>query len=114
MSITVHGLIILPNWKKEIGSYAGIGYRDINTYLRTYNGQLLGVNPNIEEKIKQLDHALQTAKLMDTIVVYRRVSETAFGSSQQSLIDKTIKLILLNYKNSNRIFLANIKRNMLI
>lgn len=74
--------------KKEIGSYAGVGYRDINTYLRTYNGELLGVKFDIEEKIRHLDHALQTAKLKDTIVVYRRVSETAFGTSTQTLIDK--------------------------
>lgn len=96
--------------EKEIGSYAGIGYRDINTYLRTYNGQLLGVNPNIEEKIKQLDHALQTAKLMDTIVVYRRVSETAFGSSQQSLIDKNNQINLTQLQEFKQNFLGKYKK----
>lgn len=96
--------------KKEIGSYAGIGYRDINTYLRTYNGQLPGVNPNIEEKIKQLDHALQTAKLMDAIVVYRRVSETAFGLSKQSLIDKNNQINLTQLQEFKQNFLGKYKK----
>nr|WP_257150172.1 ADP-ribosyltransferase [Bacillus cereus] len=100
--------------KKEIGYYAGVGYRDINTYLRNYNGQLLGVKPDIEEKIKRLDYSLQTATLKDTIAVYRRVSETAFGLSNQSLINQNNQVNHNQLQEFKKNFLANIKKNMVI
>ncbi|PGS78481.1 hypothetical protein COC69_15180 [Bacillus cereus] len=96
--------------KKEIGFYAGVGYRDINTYLRTYNGQLPGVKPKIEEKIRNLDHAFQTAKLKDTIAVYRRVSETAFGLPQQTLIDKNNQINPTQLQEFKQNFLGKSKK----
>ncbi|EOP91341.1 hypothetical protein IGM_01987 [Bacillus cereus HuB4-4] len=96
--------------KKEIGYYAGVGYRDINTYLRNYNGQLLGVKPDIEEKIKRLDYSLQTATLKDTIAVYRRVSETAFGLSNQSLIDQNSQINHDQLQEFKKKFLGKYKK----
>ncbi|EOP90895.1 hypothetical protein IGM_02157 [Bacillus cereus HuB4-4] len=96
--------------KREIGSYAGVGYRDINTYLRTYNGQLLGVKPDIEEKIRRLDSSLQTAILKDTIAVYRRVSETAFGLSSQTLIDQNNQINSIQLQAFKQNFLGKYKK----
>nr|WP_277679590.1 ADP-ribosyltransferase [Bacillus thuringiensis] len=73
--------------KREIGYYAGVGYREINTYLRTHKGEMSGNNPEIEKKVVHLDRAFQHARLKDSIVVYRRVTETAFGLSRNTLLN---------------------------
>ncbi|MEB9695913.1 ADP-ribosyltransferase [Bacillus thuringiensis] len=91
--------------KKEIGYYAGVGYREINTYLRIHKGELSGENPNIEKKVAYLDHAFHHARLKDSIVVYRRVTEAAFGLSPNTLLNEmgqinfdTLQTFRKNYK----------------
>ncbi|PEF60812.1 hypothetical protein CON35_28890 [Bacillus cereus] len=72
--------------KQALLNYTGSGYYGINTYLRTNQGKLPGTSLNTEQKIKYIDRTMQVAPLEDSIKVYRRVDEKAFGLQPESLI----------------------------
>ncbi|PFK06903.1 ADP-ribosyltransferase [Bacillus cereus] len=69
---------------RAIDQYSGGDYRIINNYLRFHEGNL-GADSVLDPKIQQIDKALKRAKTLDTITVYRRVGETAFGLEANSL-----------------------------
>lgn len=69
---------------RAIDQYSGGDYRAINNYLRFHEGNL-GADGVLDPKIQQIDKALKRAKTPDTITVYRRVGETAFGLEANSL-----------------------------
>lgn len=77
---------ISPTEKQQLIDYTGNGYYDINTYLRTNQGKLPGKSLATEEKIKRMDRAMHATPLEDSIKVYRRVDEKAFGLQPESLI----------------------------
>ncbi|WP_186323887.1 ADP-ribosyltransferase [Bacillus thuringiensis] len=77
---------ISPIEKQQLIDYTGNGYYDINAYLRTNQGNLPGHSLATEEKIKHMDRAMQAVPLEDSIKVYRRVDEKAFGLQPESLI----------------------------
>ncbi|MGR5965261.1 ADP-ribosyltransferase [Bacillus cereus] len=71
--------------------YSGNGYSDINYYLRS--GGRPFKNPSLESVIEKLDSGLNKAKTPETLIVYRRVDEVAFGWKANTLATKDGKLI---------------------
>ncbi|PEQ66872.1 ADP-ribosyltransferase [Bacillus cereus] len=69
---------------RSIDKYSGGDYRAINNYLRWHEGNL-GADGVLNPTIQQMDRALRKAQTPNTIVVYRRVGETAFGLEANSL-----------------------------
>lgn len=70
--------------QRALDKYTGGDYLRINNYLRFYEGEL-GVSGVLDSTIRDMDKALNRAKIPDTIKVYRRVGETAFGLKPDSL-----------------------------
>ncbi|TKH19865.1 hypothetical protein FC697_19710 [Bacillus wiedmannii] len=69
---------------RAIDQYSGGDYRNINNYLRFHEGNL-GADGVLDPTIQQIDKALKRVKTPDTLTVYRRVGETAFGLEANSL-----------------------------
>ncbi|MED1787211.1 ADP-ribosyltransferase, partial [Brevibacillus laterosporus] len=68
--------------------YSSINYKDINEYLRNGGGK----NPSFEKVIEQIDNSLKKAETPETLYVYRRVDELAFGEKQNTLRDQNQKI----------------------
>ncbi|EJR90576.1 hypothetical protein IKE_05963 [Bacillus cereus VD196] len=94
------------DWKKNkltaeertaMENYTGSGYAAINEYLGKTNGELIEKQEELPEgyqlsdakklnkKIMKLDSALDKARLTETIMVYRRVSEQQFSMEASKL-----------------------------
>ncbi|WP_410991219.1 ADP-ribosyltransferase [Bacillus cereus] len=63
--------------------YTKSQYDEINTYLRRNNGKLTG--SKLDEKIKNIDSALQKAPVPENIIVYRRVTDLQFEKEVNTL-----------------------------
>ncbi|MEV2911024.1 ADP-ribosyltransferase [Paenibacillus larvae] len=59
----------------------------INKYLRKNDGEI-GKNELLDRDINNIDRALKKVKTTETIKVYRRLGENAFGMEPDSLRDK--------------------------
>ncbi|PEQ51207.1 ADP ribosyltransferase [Bacillus cereus] len=76
--------------KDAIRGYTAMDYSSINGYLRSDYYDVLD-QAKIEKSIKQIDRAFSRVRLHDNIIVYRRVSERAFGLSENALVNHTEK-----------------------
>ncbi|WP_242062538.1 ADP-ribosyltransferase [Bacillus thuringiensis] len=72
--------------KDAIRGYTAMDYISINGYLRSDYYDVLD-QAKIEKSIKQIDRAFSKVRLHDDIIVYRRVSEQAFGLPGNSLVN---------------------------
>lgn len=84
--------------KDTVRDYTGGGYGTINRYLRSDYFDVIDQNKT-EESIKQLDRAFSRIRLHDDIIVYRRVSESAFHLPDyisEYLLEKTGETALVN------------------
>ncbi|MBJ8113608.1 ADP-ribosyltransferase [Bacillus cereus group sp. N6] len=71
--------------KDAIRGYTGVDSGSINSYLRSDYYDVLD-KEKIEKSIKQIDRAFSRVRLHDDMIVYRRVSESAFGLSKGDLV----------------------------
>ncbi|ANS51764.1 ADP ribosyltransferase [Bacillus thuringiensis] len=76
--------------KDAVRDYTGGGYYHINEYLRSGYFDVLD-QEKTEKSIKQIDRAFSRVKLHDDMIVYRRVSESAFGLPENSLVKLDVK-----------------------
>ncbi|WP_429776392.1 ADP-ribosyltransferase [Bacillus tropicus] len=65
-------------------------YGRINGYLRSNYYDVIDQG-KIEKSIKQIERAFSRVRLHDDIIVYRRVSESAFGLPENLLVKHTVK-----------------------
>ncbi|PEQ08699.1 ADP-ribosyltransferase [Bacillus toyonensis] len=69
--------------RKDLKGYTGSQYDNINTYLRTNKGKLIG-SP-LDQKINNIDLALKRAYVPEDITVYRRVTDLQFAKEVNTL-----------------------------
>ncbi|MHB0802415.1 ADP-ribosyltransferase [Bacillus thuringiensis] len=84
--------------KDTVRDYTGGGYGDINRYLRSDYFDVID-QEKTEASIKQMDRAFSRVRLHDDMVVYRRVSESAFNLPDyisNYLLEKTGETTLVN------------------
>ncbi|OQR54861.1 ADP ribosyltransferase [Bacillus sp. CDB3] len=71
--------------KDAIRSYSSMGAGMVNSFLRNDYFDVLD-QEKVEKSIKQIDRAFSRVRLHDDMIVYRRVSESAFGLPENSLV----------------------------
>ncbi|WP_242065713.1 ADP-ribosyltransferase [Bacillus thuringiensis] len=76
--------------KDAIRGYTAMDFGKINSYLRTDYFDVLD-QEKVEKSIKQIDRAFSRVRLHDDMIVYRRVSESAFGLPENSLVKLDLK-----------------------
>ncbi|MGR5864569.1 ADP-ribosyltransferase [Bacillus cereus] len=76
--------------KDAIRGYTAMDYSRINGYLRSDYYDILD-QEKIEKSIKLIDRAFSRVRLHDDIIVYRRVSESAFGLPENALVKHIVK-----------------------
>lgn len=76
--------------KDAVRDYTGGGYYPINEYLRSNYFDVLD-QEKTEKSITQIDRAFSRVRLHDDMIVYRRVSESAFGLPENSLVKLDLK-----------------------
>ncbi|WP_100618096.1 ADP-ribosyltransferase [Bacillus cereus] len=82
---------LTPRVEKDVvRGYTAADYHIINGYLRSDYFNVLD-QEKVEKGIKLMDRAFSRVRLHDDMIVYRRVSERAFGLSEGSLVTSDIK-----------------------
>ncbi|ANS52557.1 ADP ribosyltransferase [Bacillus thuringiensis] len=84
--------------KDTVRDYTGGGYGNMNRYLRSDYFDVID-QEKTEASIKQMDRAFSRVRLHDDMVVYRRVSESAFNLPDYMsdyLLEKTGETALVN------------------
>lgn len=67
-----------------MNDYSGTNYRCVDDYLK-YNKGRLGINQNLDEKIKLIDGALKKVATPQKIIVYKKMGVQAFGDEFAAL-----------------------------
>ena len=108
--------------KDAIRDYTGGGYGNINRYLRSDYFDIIDQNKT-EESIKQIDRAFSRIRLHDDIIVYRRVSESAFHlpdyiseyllekTGETALITKDLKINMEKFEIFKNMFQGKYKKD---
>ncbi|OUB27336.1 ADP ribosyltransferase [Bacillus thuringiensis serovar yunnanensis] len=82
---------LTPRVEKDVvRGYTAADYQTINGYLRSDYFDVLD-QEKVEKSIKLMDRAFSRVRIHDDMIVYRRVSEIAFGLPEGSLVTSDIK-----------------------
>ncbi|WP_255293998.1 ADP-ribosyltransferase [Bacillus toyonensis] len=102
---------ITPRVEKDVvRGYTLSDYSDINRYLRSDYFDALD-QEKIEKSIKLMDRAFSKVRLHEDMVVYRRVSERAFGMQDRNLVNEELKINMEEFENFKRMFQGKHKKD---
>ncbi len=85
-------------------------YTMINGYLSSEYFDILD-REKVERNIKQMDQAFSRVRLYDDIIVYRRVSERAFGLPHGNLLTENAKIDKEKFEFFKQIFQGKYKKD---
>ncbi|WP_286118851.1 ADP-ribosyltransferase [Thermoactinomyces sp. DSM 45891] len=102
---------LAPQVEKDIvRGYTMADYSSINSYLRSDFFEGLD-QAKIEKSIKHMDKAFSRTRLYQDTIVYRRVSERAFGMQNGDLINEDSKINMDGFEGFKTLFQGKMKKD---
>lgn len=102
---------LTPRIEKDIvRGYTAADYQVINGYLRSDYFDILD-QEKVERSIKLMDRAFSRVRLQEDMIVYRRVSERAFGLQPGGLINEDLKINISEFESFQHMFQGKYKKD---